>query len=164
MSNYNPSDTCSIPKKRVYTASDASTPFDQQNNTVSARKRTRANPTNVANNESTAICSSPEPSAVIERRRVNPDSLAKRLGPDLVREMEAYIYPGNKDMPTFAVRKELQERYDIDRRHIYDYFHSRGLRVVKEDRHGNLVRARERNSRLTSVVGVRILDSSEYFC
>ncbi|KAF9225394.1 hypothetical protein BS17DRAFT_661456, partial [Gyrodon lividus] len=42
-------------------------------------------------------------------------------------------------MPSFAVRKELQERYNIDRRHIYDYFHSRGLRVVKEDKHGNPV-------------------------
>ncbi|EGO05265.1 hypothetical protein SERLA73DRAFT_129118 [Serpula lacrymans var. lacrymans S7.3] len=42
-------------------------------------------------------------------------------------------------MPSFAVRKELQERYNIDRRHIYDYFHSKGLRVVKEDKHGNAV-------------------------
>lgn len=68
------------------------------------------------------------------RRRVNPDSLAVRLGPDLVRDMEALIVPGNIEMPSFAVRKELQERYNVDRRHIYDYFHSRGLRVVKEEK------------------------------
>ncbi|KII88440.1 hypothetical protein PLICRDRAFT_110375 [Plicaturopsis crispa FD-325 SS-3] len=43
-------------------------------------------------------------------------------------------------MPSFAARRELQERYDIDRRHIYDYFHSKGLRVVKEDKHGNPIR------------------------
>lgn len=52
--------------------------------------------------------------------------LAIRLGPELVQEMEAYITPG-AIMPCFAVRKELQERYAVDRRHIYDYFHSRGL-------------------------------------
>ncbi|KAF8433573.1 hypothetical protein L210DRAFT_3411717 [Boletus edulis BED1] len=46
-------------------------------------------------------------------------------------------------MPSFAVRKELQERYNIDRRHIYDYFHSRGLRVVKEDKHGNPTTAKD---------------------
>jgi len=58
-------------------------------------------------------------------RRVNPQNLADRLGPELVRDMEAHIFPGAK-MPTFSVRKELQERYHVDRRHIYDYFHSRG--------------------------------------
>jgi len=58
-------------------------------------------------------------------RRVNPQRLALRLGPDLVAEMEALIVPGAK-MPTFAVRKDFQERYSVDRRHIYDYFHSRG--------------------------------------
>lgn len=74
---------------------------------------------------------------VHQRRRVNPESLALRLGPDLVRDLDALITPGNTEMPSFAVRRELQERYNIDRRHIYDYFHSRGLRVVKEDKHGN---------------------------
>ena len=59
-------------------------------------------------------------------RRVNPARLAIRLGPELVAEMEALIVPGAK-MPTFAVRKDFQERYNVDRRHIYDYFHSRGL-------------------------------------
>jgi len=58
-------------------------------------------------------------------RRVNPQRLAIRLGPDLVAEMEELIVPGAK-MPTFAVRKDFQERYCVDRRHIYDYFHSRG--------------------------------------
>ncbi len=58
-------------------------------------------------------------------RRVNPQRLAMRLSPDLVAEMEALIFPGAK-MPTFAVRKDFQERYCVDRRHIYDYFHSRG--------------------------------------
>lgn len=78
--------------------------------------------------------------AVFQRRRVNPDSLAIRLGVDLVRELDALIPTTHIDMPSFAVRKELQERYDIDRRHIYDYFHSKGLRVVKEDRFGNPIR------------------------
>jgi hypothetical protein len=56
------------------------------------------------------------------------------------------------------VRKDFQERYQVDRRHIYDYFHSRGahwvipiikyfslyagLRVAKEDKHTNLIRGR----------------------
>jgi len=55
--------------------------------------------------------------------------------------MEAYITPG-AIMPSFEIRKELQIRYLVDRRHIYDYFHSRGLRVAKEDRHSNLARHR----------------------
>jgi hypothetical protein len=95
-------------------------------------------------------------------RRVNPLRLAIRLGPELVAEMEALIVPGAK-MPTFSVRKDFQERYCVDRRHIYDYFHSRGaqktivfhfilnfgkiqkytgLRVAKEDKHTNLTRGR----------------------
>lgn len=60
-------------------------------------------------------------------RRVNPQRLAIRLGPELVEEMEAYIVPGAK-MPPFSIRKDFQERYSVDRRHIYDYFHSRGNR------------------------------------
>lgn len=62
-------------------------------------------------------------------RRVNPQRLAIRLGPDLVAEMEALIVPGAK-MPTFVVRKDFQERYNVDRRHIYDYFHSRGAVIL----------------------------------
>jgi len=58
-------------------------------------------------------------------RRVNPARLAVRLGADLVAEMEAFIVPGAK-MPNFDIRKDLQVRYSVDRRHIYDYFHSRG--------------------------------------
>jgi hypothetical protein len=58
-------------------------------------------------------------------RRVNPQRLALRLGAELVAEMEAHIVPGAK-MPPFSVRKDFQERYSVDRRHIYDYFHSRG--------------------------------------
>lgn len=58
-------------------------------------------------------------------RRVNPQKLAIRLGPELVAEMEALIIPGAK-MPNFTIRKDIQERYNVDRRHIYDYFHSRG--------------------------------------
>ncbi|KAF9245734.1 hypothetical protein BU15DRAFT_70806 [Melanogaster broomeanus] len=79
---------------------------------------------------------------VHHRRRVNPESLALRLGRELVRDLDALITPGNTEMPSFAARKELQERYNIDRRHIYDYFHSRGLRVVKEDKcgHSDLLR------------------------
>jgi len=74
------------------------------------------------------------------KRRVNPDSLASRLEPALVQEMDALILLGNSEMPSFAVRKDLQERYQIDRRHIYDYFHSKGLRVVRHDKLSNLTR------------------------
>ncbi|KAF8140637.1 hypothetical protein EV363DRAFT_1292678 [Boletus edulis] len=88
-------------------------------------------------------CSFPANNVVHQRRRVNPESLALRLGPDLVRDLDALITHGNTEMPSFAVRKELQERYNIDRRHIYDYFHSRGLRVVKEDKHGNPTTAKD---------------------
>lgn len=74
-------------------------------------------------------------------RRVNPERLATRLDPRLVAEMDALIVPGAK-MPSFSIRKDFQERYCVDRRHIYDYFHSRGLRVAKEDKHNNLLRGR----------------------
>ncbi|KAF5393395.1 hypothetical protein D9757_000699 [Collybiopsis confluens] len=74
-------------------------------------------------------------------RRINPYKLAERLPDGLVQEMETFITPG-AIMPTFEVRKELQIRYQVDRRHLYDYFHSRGLRVAKEDRHSNLARSR----------------------
>jgi hypothetical protein len=94
-----------------------------------------------------------------ERRRVNPESLALKLGPNLVRELDALIPPGSTDMPCFALRKVIQERHNLDRyvdfpdvrhimdvtkfrRHIYDYYHSKGLRVVKEDKNTNLARAR----------------------
>ncbi|KAJ7116805.1 hypothetical protein C8R43DRAFT_1137839 [Mycena crocata] len=72
-------------------------------------------------------------------RRIDPDRLAVRLGPEMVAEMDAFIVPGAK-MPSFQVRQELVTKYNVDRRHIYDYFHSRGLRVAKEDKHLNLSR------------------------
>ncbi|KAJ7024354.1 hypothetical protein C8F04DRAFT_1131691 [Mycena alexandri] len=70
-------------------------------------------------------------------RRIDPDRLAIRLGPELTKEMDAFIVPGAK-MPTFPIRQQLVKKYNVDRRHIYDYFHSRGLRVSKEDKHQNL--------------------------
>jgi len=78
---------------------------------------------------------SPDPLEVTDdgrpkTRRVNPARLAIRLGPELVSEMEAYIVPGAK-MPNFTVRKDFQERYSVDRRHIYDYFHSRGKHLLR---------------------------------
>jgi len=72
--------------------------------------------------------------AVNERQRV---SLTLRLAPDLVCDMEALILPGNVEMPSFAVRSELQKRYNVDRRHIYNYFHNRGLRVLREGKTNN---------------------------
>ncbi|KAF7969072.1 hypothetical protein HWV62_28364 [Athelia sp. TMB] len=67
-----------------------------------------------------------------ERRRVNPESLALRLGSELVRDLDAIIPAGSKEMPSFEARKKIQQRHGIDRRHIYDYYHSKGLRVIKE--------------------------------
>ncbi|KAJ8509178.1 hypothetical protein ONZ45_g8623 [Pleurotus djamor] len=74
-------------------------------------------------------------------RRVDPERLACRLDPQLVREMEEIISQGSR-MPSFEQRKVLQDRYNVDRRHVYDYFHSRGMRVAKEDKHRNLSRRR----------------------
>lgn len=68
------------------------------------------------------------------KRRVNPDSLALRLGPEIVAELESFVQPGVIEMPSFAIRQEIQMRYNVDRRHIYDWFHSKGLRVTKEDK------------------------------
>lgn len=67
-----------------------------------------------------------------QRRRVNPESLAARLGPELVAEMEKHIIPGSIEMPPFSVRRDIQVKFGIDRRHIYDFFHSRGLRCLSE--------------------------------
>ena len=67
-----------------------------------------------------------------QRRRVNPESLAARLGPELVAEMEKHIVPGSIEMPPFSVRRDIQIKFGIDRRHIYDFFHSRGLRCLNE--------------------------------
>ena len=74
------------------------------------------------------------PAPASTRRRVNPDSLAIRLGPELVAELERYVKPGAVEMPSFAIRQDIQMRFNVDRRHIYDWFHSKGLRVTKEDK------------------------------
>jgi hypothetical protein len=136
-----PSEAPSNSKKRARTASDASITLPSLLQTESKRtsKRLRTNSSNSPDKHE--IQNIPVPEVVVfERRRVNPESLALRLGPELVHDLDALILPGNRDMPSFAVRKELQERYDIDRRHIYDYYHSKGLRVVKEDKNGNPIR------------------------
>lgn len=88
----------------------------------SARKQARKSDTTTCE-ETLISCDHPEDGH--KTRRVNPQRLAARLAPELVAEMEAYIVPGAK-MPNFTVRKDFQERYCVDRRHIYDYFHSRG--------------------------------------
>ncbi|KAF7794343.1 hypothetical protein EIP86_005477 [Pleurotus ostreatoroseus] len=81
------------------------------------------------------------------RRRMNPESLAGRLGPELVKELEALLKGGMTEMPPFAVRQEIQQRYGIDRRHIYDWFHNKGLRVAsseqREERRAAKARAAE---------------------
>ncbi|KAI0639889.1 hypothetical protein C8Q77DRAFT_93307 [Trametes polyzona] len=77
---------------------------------------------------------SPPPMPTSTRRRVNPESLAVRLGPELVKELESYVKPGVVEMPSFAIRQQIQKRHKVDRRHIYDWFHSKGLRVTKEDK------------------------------
>ena len=92
--------------------------FDPDFLSSSSRKRARG----VSDDNLSINCSED----THKTRRVNPQRLATRLGPDLVAEMEALIVPGAK-MPTFEVRKVFQEKYSVDRRHIYDYFHSRGV-------------------------------------
>ncbi|KAH9858284.1 hypothetical protein C2E23DRAFT_174740 [Lenzites betulinus] len=77
---------------------------------------------------------SPPPVPASTRRRVNPESLAVRLGPELVKELESHVQNGVVEMPSFAVRQQIQKRHKVDRRHIYDWFHSKGLRVTKEDK------------------------------
>lgn len=76
------------------------------------------------------------PSAPVstQRRRVNPESLAARLGPEVVAELEKHIEPGNIEMPSFAVRRAVQVKFSIDRRHIYDFYHSKGLRCLKDEK------------------------------
>ena len=69
-----------------------------------------------------------------EIRRVNPENLVFRLVPDLLPDIEALILPGNVEIPSFAVQLELQKRYNVDRCHIYNYFHSRGLRSSEKVR------------------------------
>lgn len=68
------------------------------------------------------------------RRRMNPDSLAGRLGSDLIKELERLLKPGMTEMPSFAQRQAIQKRFNIDRRHIYDWFHNKGLRVMSSEK------------------------------
>ncbi len=68
------------------------------------------------------------------RRRMNPDSLAVRLGAELIKELEALLEPGMTEMPSFSVRQKIQKRYHIDRRHIYHWFHNKGLRVASAEK------------------------------
>lgn len=140
------SDTHTNSKKRACSTSDESIscPFVPQHDGIRTSKRLRTSSSKALENP--VSLHPPSPEVVYERRRVNPDSLAKRLGSELVGELDALILPGNRDMPSFAVRKELQERYNIDRRHLYDYFHSKGLRVVKEDKNGNPIRQTDQPS------------------
>lgn len=76
----------------------------------------------------------PSAPASTQRRRVNPESLAARLGPEVVAELEKHIEPGNIEMPSFAVRRAVQVKFSIDRRHIYDFYHSKGLRCLKDEK------------------------------
>ncbi|EIN14394.1 hypothetical protein PUNSTDRAFT_41624 [Punctularia strigosozonata HHB-11173 SS5] len=84
-----------------------------------------------------------------ERRRVNPETLAQKLGPQVVADLQACITPGMTEMPSFEIRKRIQQRYNIDRRHIYDWFHAMGLRVVKDEKSNSSKRADESRSVLT---------------
>lgn len=94
---------------------------------------------------STSATSVDTPSNAAIRRRMNPDSLAGRLGPDLVKELESLLKPGMTEMPSFTVRQEIQQRYNIDRRHVYDWFHNKGLRVTTSEKREErrAMRARE---------------------
>ena len=76
--------------------------------------------------------SGPDPSSI--RRRMNPDSLAFRLGPELVKELESLLTPDMTEMPPFSVRQEIQQRFKVDRRNIYDWFHNKGLRVSSSEK------------------------------
>ena len=73
------------------------------------------------------------PASTGTRKRVNIDSLASRLGPEVVGELEALVIPGSREMPSFTARQAIQKRYNVNRRHIYDWYHTKGLRVTKED-------------------------------
>lgn len=82
------------------------------------------------------------------RRRVNPASLANRLGPELVAELESLIKPGCTEMPSFAARQAIQKKYDVDRRHIYDWYHTKGLRVSsKSERRAQMMQAEQEEAR-----------------
>jgi hypothetical protein len=99
------------------------------------KKRTQTKTRSYSSRQDLALTeSTPMLSEKIERRRVNPEALAARLGPVLVAELNALITPGSIEMPSFEARRDIQIRFNVDRRHIYDYYHAKGLRVVKEDK------------------------------
>ncbi|KAI0094542.1 hypothetical protein BDY19DRAFT_913314 [Irpex rosettiformis] len=87
----------------------------------------------------------PDPTSI--RRRMNPDSLAFRLGPDLIKELEKLLTPGMTEMPPFSVRQEIQQRYKVDRRHIYDWFHNKGLRVSSSEKRNEQRAAKLKDTR-----------------
>lgn len=85
------------------------------------------------------------------RRRVNPASLANKLGPELVAELESLIKPGCNEMPSFAARQAIQKKYQVDRRHIYDWYHTKGLRVSsKAERRAQMIQAEQEDRALRS--------------
>ncbi|KAI0682552.1 hypothetical protein BC835DRAFT_1477790, partial [Cytidiella melzeri] len=65
---------------------------------------------------------------------MNPDSLAFRLGSDLIKELKGLLQPGMTEMPPFSVQQKIQKKYDVDRRHVYNWFHNRGLRVTSSEK------------------------------
>lgn len=139
--NSTPSDTSPTRKRaRISDSSDTSSHLPHPDS-IRISKRVRTNSSKASEKENQIQL--PLPDVTFERRRVNPESLALRLGPELVHDLDALVPPGSRDMPSFASRKELQERHKVDRRHIYDYYHSKGLRVVKEDKHGNPIKQTE---------------------
>ncbi|KAJ7070630.1 hypothetical protein C8F01DRAFT_1244350 [Mycena amicta] len=109
-----------------------------------------------SSSQATAYPSALDANGKLKPRRIDPDRLAVRLGSDLTADLDKFLVPGAK-MPSFAassflaaflvtllpfdqIRQALVKKYNVDRRHIYDYLHSRGLRVAKEDKHLNLSR------------------------
>jgi len=94
-------------KKRARSPSHASIscPSLTQHEGIRASKRLRTNSSKALE---IPEANPPSPEVVYERRRVNPESLAIRLGPELVGELNALIIPGNRDMPSFAVRRSYK--------------------------------------------------------
>ncbi|KDQ63052.1 hypothetical protein JAAARDRAFT_188675 [Jaapia argillacea MUCL 33604] len=69
----------------------------------------------------------------LQKKNKNAGLVANRLEPELIRELDLLVIPGGTEMPSYDVRKELQIRYSVDRRYIYDWFRGKGLRA-KEDK------------------------------
>ena len=117
----------------VFSLSDTSVPAKRPATPDTERHRVSTRTSNTDSSLSEDTSSLPA-AGTSTRRRVNPDSLAVRLGPELVAELQSFVKPGACEMPSFAIRQDIQRRYNVDRRHIYDWFHSKGLRVTKEDK------------------------------